>query len=264
MKIEIYDVLHKPYRIPDDDIYIPIQTGCAMPGCKIIGGNVIRDDIGENISNRNLSYNVLCPMYWVWKNSKADYVGIIHYRRLFCLKTHKSWEDVLSSEQAQRICEKNDIVFPKRRVYPFFTLKTHYLYSFKGLKDTHANDLRVLRDVIKEFCPEYLPSYDKVLNRSWGHMFSVYMMRKNRFDEHCEFMFPILEECERRLKETRGDLRRYIAALAEFLPDIWVEKNKYEYLELPLFMPEEPSYLKKLYLQVKKTFLGVRNPYNYS
>lgn len=264
MKIEIYDVLHKSYRIPDDDIYIPIQTGCAMPGCKILGGNIIRDDTGDNISNRNMAYNILCPMYWIWKNSKADYVGIVHYRRLFCLKKHKSWEDVLISEQAHQICRQNNIIFPKKRRYPFFTLKTHYIYSFKGLKDIHANDLQVLRDVIEDFCPEYTKSYDKVLNRSWGHMFSVYMMRKDYFDAHCEFMFPILEECERRLQGKRKDYKRYIAALAEFLPDIWVEKNGYEYTELPLFMAEEPHFAKKFYLQIKKTFFGIKNPYNYS
>ena len=59
MKIEIYDLIHKPYYIPDDELYVPIQPGCAEKGCKILGGRVIRDDTGDNISIKNRAYNIL-------------------------------------------------------------------------------------------------------------------------------------------------------------------------------------------------------------
>ena len=265
MKIEIYDLIHKPYPIPDDQLYVPIQPGCAEDGCKLLGGRVIRDDIGDNISSKNKSYNMLAPMYWVWKNSRADYVGIVHYRRLlvFKRKSKDGWKNVLTSDEALELCSNNDIIFPKRSVYPFFTLRSHYIKTFKGLRKVHTLDLDTMREVIAEKFPDYLEAHDKVMSRNWGHQGNIYVMRKDLYDEHCAFMFAVLDECEKRLQGKRHDYNRYIASLAEFLPDIWCEKNNYNYIELPLFMPEEPPFLKRVLNFANRMFFGKRDPHRF-
>ena len=266
MKIEIYDLIHKPYRIPTDTLYVPIQPGCAEPGCNILGNGILRDDEGDNISLKNRAYNMLCPMYWIWKHSTADFVGIVHYRRhlVYKKKSKDGWENILNMDEAQKLCAHNNIIFPKRSIYPFFSLKTHYINTFKELKKVHALDLSTLRDVIEDLYPEYLEAHDKVMNQNWGHQGNIYIMRKDLYNEHCEFMFPILEECERRLQGKRHDYNRYIASLAEFLPDIWVEKNKYKYIELPLFMPEEPNIIKRIINLFNRMFLGKKDPHRFN
>lgn len=266
MKIEIYDLIHKPYKIPDDKLYIPIQPGCAEEGCNFLGGKVIRDDTGDNISIKNKAYNMLAPMYWVWKNSKADYVGIVHYRRflVYKKKTKNGWDNILNYDEARELCEKYPIIFPKKSYYPFFTLRSHYIKTFKGLKKIHTLDLDTMRDVISDLYPDYLNAHDKVMSRSWGHQGNIYIMRKDYYDNHCEFMFDVLNECEKRLQGKRHDYNRYIASLAEFLPDIWCEKNGFKYFELPLFMPEEPTFFKRVLNFIGRMFFGKRDPHRFN
>lgn len=70
----------KKYRLPDDDIYIPIQVGA-----KVIDNNTgyVKDDTGISISEKNPYFCELTGLYWIWKNIDADYYGLVHYRRYF-------------------------------------------------------------------------------------------------------------------------------------------------------------------------------------
>lgn len=42
------------------------------------------DDVGDNISDKNLWLGDLTGLYWVWKNTDDDFVGTNHYRRRWC------------------------------------------------------------------------------------------------------------------------------------------------------------------------------------
>ncbi|WP_277934536.1 DUF4422 domain-containing protein [Parablautia intestinalis] len=59
---------------------IPIQVGAILTDKKIFS---IRDDQGENISEKNRQYCELTALYWIWKNDKSKYAGLSHYRRRF-------------------------------------------------------------------------------------------------------------------------------------------------------------------------------------
>ena len=69
---------HKPYRMPEDALYLPVQAGAA--GKESIGYQ--RDDEGENISALNPCYCELTVIYWAWKNlgSEYQYIGLAHYK----------------------------------------------------------------------------------------------------------------------------------------------------------------------------------------
>lgn len=76
--IKLLVAMHKAYCLPEDAVYAPIQVGGVhIPGME----NALRDDTGENISNKNRSYCELTALYWGWKNLQADYLGLVHYRR---------------------------------------------------------------------------------------------------------------------------------------------------------------------------------------
>ncbi len=262
MDIAIYVLTHKHYKIPDDSIYIPIQSGSAL--YPDLGYQ--RDDDGDNISAKNAAYNMLCPMYWIWKHSDADYIGIVHYRRLFQGngKQKDPWKNVLSGAEAEELCLKNDIILPPKSFYPFFNLETHYIYTFKDLKTVHKNDLKTLRQVLADLYPGSEFCYDKVMKKSSGHQGNISLMKRELYDDYCEFMFNVLFECEKRLEGKRHDYNRYIAGLAEFIPDIWIEKNGYNYKEVKLFMPEEPPLIKKVFFLFMRMFFGRRDPHRYN
>ncbi|MCC8121248.1 MAG: DUF4422 domain-containing protein, partial [Oscillospiraceae bacterium] len=79
MDVKIIVAAHKVYRMPEGDIYLPVQVGAYRKPS--IG--YARDDSGDHISGKNPSYCELTGLYWLWKNVSAEYYGLVHYRRLF-------------------------------------------------------------------------------------------------------------------------------------------------------------------------------------
>lgn len=77
--IKIVVATHKKYKMPENEMYLPLHVGAY--GKESIGYQ--RDDEGENISNLNPYFCELTGLYWAWKNLKEDYIGLVHYRRLF-------------------------------------------------------------------------------------------------------------------------------------------------------------------------------------
>ena len=101
MDIKILVASHKKAEMPEDGIYLPVHVGRALHPDREFGYQ--SDAEGDNISIKNPYYCELTALYWAWKNLKADYVGLAHYRRHFSLKTvHRGgWNSVLTGKQAE-------------------------------------------------------------------------------------------------------------------------------------------------------------------
>ena len=98
---------HKKCEIPKDCLYLPILVGKALNLNKDFGYQ--GDNSGENISKKNPYYCELTAVYWRWKNLKADYIRLAHYRRYFCYKRKgKDWNSILTSEEAESLCKQYD------------------------------------------------------------------------------------------------------------------------------------------------------------
>ena len=118
-KVKIIVATHKKYKMPDDELYLPVQVGSE--GKENLGYQV--DNNGENISNKNSTFCELTGLYWAWKNLDADYIGLCHYRRHFtCKKLIPFSEDtkfkiLLNKKQTEEILKDTDIILPKKREY---------------------------------------------------------------------------------------------------------------------------------------------------
>ena len=55
--------------------------------------DMLADNTGDHISNRNRFYCELTTQYWAWKNMDADYYGFCHYRRYFSFAPVRYAED---------------------------------------------------------------------------------------------------------------------------------------------------------------------------
>ena len=113
--------------MPDDDMYVPLHVGAE--GKEDLG--YIKDNSGDNISNKNPYFCELTGLYWAWKNLDADYIGLAHYRRHFCLKrkSKNNFENVLSCSELSKLLKDYDVILPKKRKYVIENLYNHYKHT---------------------------------------------------------------------------------------------------------------------------------------
>ena len=244
---------HKPYRMPDDAMYLPLHVGAALHPGVVVADNAAGDDTGENISRLNDSYSELTGLYWLWKNADARFVGLVHYRRHFgsrgAARRHRA-EDrfgrIVGHEELGALLEDHDIVLPKKRDYYIETIYSHYAHTFPG------EQLRAAHAVLQRGFPEYLPAFAAVMKGTTAHMFNMFVMSRERLDEYCSWLFPVLEGLTALIPpESYGDAfqARYPGRVSEMLLDVWLITNGYagpgHCAELPVVSPEPVNWAKK-------------------
>lgn len=263
MEIKILIVLHKPYRIPDDKVYLPVLVGPARDTSEQEGSfycGPARDDTGDNIAEKNPTYCELTALYWGWKNLKTDYLGLVHYRRYFAGSRSKDkWSSVLSSAQLEEMLSKMEkegvhVILPCKRYYIIETLYSHYAHSH------HEEDLKVMENVIIRDYPEYLDTYRQVMKRRSAHMFNMCIMRRDLIDDYCRFMFGVIGKVEEQLDisaYTDFD-KRVFGRLSELLMDVWITKNNIPYKELPMVHMDGENWPHKIALFLKRKLAGIK------
>lgn len=239
MDIKILVATHKAYWMPDDEIYYPIQVGCAVNE-KDLG--YARDDSGDNISSKNKNYCELTGLYWAWKNLKADYVGLAHYRRHFTVRKGSDKQALpITKAELESLLNKFDVILPRKRNYYIETSYSHYVHAH------HKEDLDTTEAILKERYPEYMDAYNDVMGKSTGHRFNMFIMKKNVFDSYCEWLFSILFELEKRLDISQYSTNdaRVFGFVGERLLDVWIQTNHIEYKEIPYVFMEKQNWIKK-------------------
>lgn len=250
MDIKILVAAHKPYWMPEDPVYMPIQVGAK--GKPDLG--YTRDDTGDNISIKNPNYCELTALYWAWKNLKDDYIGLVHYRRYFTKKEKHSIEgkksQILTKADWENILSDYPVVVAGKRRYYIESNKSHYLHAH------HAEGLEALENIIKADYPDYMSAMDKVMNRTWAHMFNMFVMRRNLYSGYCQWMFDILEKIESRVEISGYNTyeARIYGFVSELMLDIWLEKNQIQYKEQNVSFLEKQNWLKKGGLFVVRKF----------
>ncbi len=236
--IRIIVAAHKPYWMPADAAYLPLQVGAA--GKPKLGWAC--DDSGDNISEKNACYCELTGLYWAWKNLDCAALGLVHYRRHFCLKRFtKNRGNILTGLQAAALLAEADVLVPARRHYWIETNYSQYAHAH------HAVDLDVTRQIITERFPEYLKTFDAVMKRTSGHRFNMFIMKWELASRYCTWLFEILFELEKRLdiSDYNANDRRVFGFVAERLLDVWLETNGIRYREIPYMFLENQHWLKK-------------------
>lgn len=251
MDIKIIVATHKKYWMPNDDVYLPIHVG--KEGKKDIG--VIGDNTGDNISNKNPEYCELTGVYWAWKNLKADYLGIVHYRRYFTKRgfflrsINEKRNDILSKKDWESILKTSDIVVADKRKYYIETNKQHYLHAHP------SEQFYVAKQVISDLYPEYMKGWNILMNRTWAHMFNMFVMKREYFDEFCKWWFDVMFEVEKRLDISHWEKKERRWFIEELLLDVWLETKGYSYKEVNVDFFEKQNWPKKVAGFLKRKFI---------
>ena len=247
--IKILIATHKLYEMPTDPMYLPIHVG--KKGKEEIG--FIGDETGENISEKNPYYCELTALYWAWRNLNADYIGLAHYRRHFSYrkKSKKTFENVLTYSEASSLLENVDVIVPKKRKYYIENLYDHYAHTH------YVEHLIETRKIIEKDCAEYLRYFDKLKNRTSAHMFNMFIMKKEIFDNY-GWLFSILEKLEDKIDIEKYDAyqARFFGRISELLLDVYLEKNNIKYEEIGFIYMEKINWKRKIKSFLKARFGG--------
>lgn len=254
-KIRIYTSFHKDCHLIKSDIIQPIHVGAAKSSFTFPG--MLRDDAGENISDKNGMYCELTAQYWVWKHVKADYYGFMHYRRYFNFGVQKLEEDCygnivmdavtqknldslnITDDQIQAVVDGNDVItVTPSQIGNLGHGKTVY-EDYANSPDHNVKDLDLVVQIIAEKYPEYMKAARAYLRGSRGYHCNMYILSKEVFNSYNAWLFDILAEHEKRADFSNYSLNAYRVSgfLAERLWGIyytWLRQNRKDlkYLEL--------------------------------
>ena len=244
--IKIIVATHKKYEMPEDNMYIPVQVG--KEGKQDL--EYTPDNTGENISLKNPYYCELTGLYWAWKNLDAEYIGLVHYRRYFSNKTiltkdiKQRLTKISSINEIDRMLESTDIILPKKRKYYIEDLYSHYKHTM------YVEPLDRTKEIIDKKYPEYSKEFEKLHKRTSAHMFNMFIMRREVFQDYYKWFFAVLSEVERNIDMSsciHPNRKSIIGYVAEFLLDIYLEANHLSYKEIDTVFLEKQNELKKVF-----------------
>ncbi|QEA54506.1 DUF4422 domain-containing protein [Loigolactobacillus coryniformis] len=241
MNIKILVAAHKNYVMPQDqNLYLPIFVGKDLHSD--VNHTFQGDNTGDNISVKNAHYNELTAIYWAWRNLDADAIGLVHYRRYLSLHKQKDLTSVLDQAQTESLLKDHDIILPKKRNYYIESNYSHYVHAH------HAEPLDLTRKIIEQDYSMYLNAFDEVMQRKSAHMFNMFIMKQQAFDEYCQWLFDILAKVEQNLDIS--DYNQYEARvygfISERLLDVWLAVNEqYRTTEVNFVYMEKQNWLVK-------------------
>lgn len=233
--IKIVVAAHKPCWTPSDSMYVPVMVGAA--GKPSIEG-FVRDDTGENISDKNPRYSELTALYWARHNIQADYTGLVHYRRYFA---GSGENHIATCADMERLIAKAPIVVPHKRRYYIETIESHYGHTFD------ASQFDLVKAALKELHPNDLPLFEKHLRMRSAHIFNMLVMRTDLFCAYCDWLFPVVDHIDAHLDYSglTPFLTRAPGRLAERLLDTWLDSVSEPFTECKVTYLDGVNWFKK-------------------
>ena len=228
--VKIIIATHKKYRMPDDEMYIPVQVGAE--GKDDLG--YTRDNTGDNISERNPYYSELTGLYWLYKNdSDCDITGLCHYRRYFINERN----EVLLKEDIERILNEYDIIVSEP-----LELESQSLYESYAVKH-NKKDMDLTREAVSKLYPDYLDTFDEVMNGSKMYFANMLIASKEKVNAYSKWLFDILFDVEKQLDMTGYDEynQRVYGFIAERLLRVWIVYNNYKPYECIVGLTESKA-----------------------
>ena len=239
--------------MPEDKIYLPIHVGRVEKADL----GYLGDDTGDNISAKNANYCELTGLYWAWKNLKCDYIGLCHYRRYFAHAVRGSDMEkkklaILQRTDYEKLLKQYDVILPKQRNYFIETVRSQYEHAH------NKNDLALTEQIVAELYPEYSEAFCKVMGGTKLHIFNMFVMKKEKFDEYCQWLFTILFELEKRIDISSYSQceARVFGFLSERLLNVWLEKQKLKVKGIDVVFLEKIDWFDKGMKFLKRKFRG--------
>lgn len=247
---------HKKFPVIKKDFIVPIYAGRACidqtkdgvltsEELTWLNDNLIGDDTGENISNRNREYSECTCLYWFWKNyhyTNAEYVGVFQYRRQLILNglfekaaadtekevykcVHlKKDADVcaiagISNKRILELLSRYDYILPYRTSLEKINIRSAYEDYCQLIRGTHITDVFALEDVLQKKHPDLAPKFRAYLCSPNKLMYQIFITGPEAFDNYCAWLFDILFDIDQKIDTSLYTVngKRTMGYLAELL-----------------------------------------------
>ena len=251
---EIYVITHKRFQpLAKDSCYKPLHVGLAPKGDE----SYQSDNTGDNISAKNPNYCELTGMYWIWKNTNPDIVGIEHYRRYFVTLSGYLRKFILggnsgflTEKQIRKDLVKHDAIVGKDGYIPFS--KKNLVEGYDS--SHHVKDILETLKIIKEKYPDYTQTVDDVFSKRAFQPANMIICKKELFDDYCTWLFSILEELEKRIdiSDYTAYQKRVYGFIAERIFRVYLLQNKLKLKKRHIINTEDGNAFKILAKELKR------------
>lgn len=233
--MSMYVITHKHFnyeKLPSG--YMPLLVGAdfnANPD------HFLSDNTKDNISIKNPYYSELTGMYWIWKNTDDESVGISHYRRYF--STYSTYETLYKGRLTQRVKPISIKDLDNYLNYFDWVISTPKSVGNISLMQQfiechYKQDIDTTREVIKHMYPEYTNDFDAIMSSSSASFYNMFYTSKRELDAYCTWLFNILFKVEEFTDVSNYDTyqKRLYGFLSERLLNVWLHHQnvKIKYL----------------------------------
>lgn len=225
IKIFVSNRIDLESTIINESPYVNVRCGAIFD--HRADADMLGDNTGDNISNKRLSFCELTVQYWAWKNVKADYYGLCHYRRYlsFDNKQHivsKTEHDNgcvnigyltdsirdeygLNYDSVKAAISQYDVIACE----PISSTKSN-LQAMKDSPDYHnINDLFEVVKIIHEKYPDMDNIVQEYLHSKKIRLYNCWVMKRDIFMRYSEWLFSILFELEKRIDMSSYGIQKY-------------------------------------------------------
>lgn len=279
IKIFVSHRIDMDSQIIDNPLYIPVRCGAVLDERENI--DMLGDDTGDNISDKRLEFCELTVQYWAWKNVKADYYGLCHYRRYLSFsdehfeqcKTEHDVGCVPVQNISKDVIEKHNLQYDKMMsdipqydmvcMEPISLKKLKIKSNYEAMKAAplwhNMKDVDRVIEIIKKKYPEMSEATDYYFFKcqdSW--LYNCWIMNRELFEQFSKFQYDVLFELDEEINYEYYSLqkRRACGIIGERLFGLFVtyvnmqQKYKVKYRQL-LFVnhPEKKK-------EISSSFVG--------
>ena len=208
----------------NEGVYKAIQVGADVHPEMNLG--YTKDNEGDSISERNSVWSEWTAIYWGWKNIKnVEYLGLCHYRRYLDADINEETIEKLLNGKDMLVCD--------------YYKATQYDVVSKGLISALSQeDYWLYIDTVLSIHPDAKEALLKYMYDSNTFVpYSIFVAKKKLYDEFCEFIFPVLFELEKRIKDhSYSRQRRIIGYYGEWSLGLFIAYRKLKVEKLNLVM----------------------------
>ncbi len=229
-KIKIFEVTHKDFVPVNESSYTPIHAGYKT-GSSL---GFIGDHTKNHISDLNSKINECTALYWIWKNTDYDILGLNHYRRFFKSEINSY---MLQKMEIELLMEQYDILVTEPSYNKYSSIEQELKKSV--CVDAYKEVKKCLNEIFAAMRHEENIAFRYVFEGHMMHPCNMFITSRKILNKYCNWLFPILFELIDKVTINEGwDIysKRIIGFAAERLFTVWLIQQNYKMKELSILL----------------------------